>query len=382
MDTTRRFDLAVVGGGLQGGLIALGVLAHDPRRRVAVIDREARPGGNHTWCLHASDVPAAARPWVEPLIAQRWSGYDVRFPTHARNVSSRYSAVTSERFAAHLLATFARHRDSELLLCRGVRHIGADAVVLDDGSTLHATLVVDARGPQQDGFGPCGFQKFLGLELELEDAHGLAQPLLMDATVPQLGGYRFFYVLPMSPTRLLVEDTRFSLDGELDSEALRHAVRSYAARFGKLARVVREETGVLPMPLAGAPPAPQGSPLLAGYRGGFFHPATGYSFPMALRLAQHIATRAPEQVFDRALLALHAAHAAQFRYAARLNRLLFRGFAPEDMWRAFERFYRLPEALIQRFYALQLSHVDRARVLLGRPPTGIRLGAALAAVRP
>ena len=48
------------------------------------------------------------------------------------------------------------------------------------------------------------------------------------------------------------------------------------------------------------------------------------------------------------------------------------------MWRVFERFYRLPDALIHRFYAMQLSFADRARILLGRPPGGLKLAAALA----
>jgi lycopene beta-cyclase len=48
------------------------------------------------------------------------------------------------------------------------------------------------------------------------------------------------------------------------------------------------------------------------------------------------------------------------------------------MWRVFERFYRLPEDLIERFYALSLSLPDRARILVGRPPRGFSIARALA----
>ena len=41
------------------------------------------------------------------------------------------------------------------------------------------------------------------------------------------------------------------------------------------------------------------------------------------------------------------------------------------------RFYRLPEAVIRRFYALELTAMDRARILVGRPPRGMSLRAAL-----
>ena len=167
----------------------------------------------------------------------------------------------------------------------------------------------------------------------------------------------------------------------LDLDAARAAVRGYSARFGTARRVLREETGVLPMPWDGAHDTPAGSPLSAGYAGGFFHPATGYSFPVALRLAEHIGARAPHGVFGRDLAAFCRAHAGQARYAEQLNRLLFHAFAPADMWHVFERFYRMPDPLIHRFYALALTPIDRARILSGRPPRGINLFAALAGGR-
>ena len=56
-------------------------------------------------------------------------------------------------------------------------------------------------------------------------------------------------------------------------------------------------------------------------------------------------------------------------------------FAPADMWHVFERFYRMPDPLVHRFYALALTPIDRARILSGRPPRGINLFAALSAGR-
>jgi lycopene beta-cyclase len=56
--------------------------------------------------------------------------------------------------------------------------------------------------------------------------------------------------------------------------------------------------------------------------------------------------------------------------------MLFRAAKPSERWRVLERFYRLPEALIARFYADRLTLADRARILAGRPP--VPLGRALA----
>jgi lycopene beta-cyclase len=53
---------------------------------------------------------------------------------------------------------------------------------------------------------------------------------------------------------------------------------------------------------------------------------------------------------------------------------------PQSRWTVFERFYRLPEATITRFYSMDLTMGDRVRLLVGRPPQGLSIRAALAEV--
>ena len=76
----RPFDCAVVGGGLQGTLVALAWLVRRPAARVALVERACGIASERTWCFHDDDLPAEARAFVEPLIEQRWAGYEVRFP--------------------------------------------------------------------------------------------------------------------------------------------------------------------------------------------------------------------------------------------------------------------------------------------------------------
>jgi lycopene beta-cyclase len=374
-----HFDLVLVGGGLQNGLIALSALHNNPGCRIALIEAEPELGGNHTWCVHAEDVPERARVWFERLIVKRWSGYDVRFPGFTRTLSSPYAVVTSTHFARVVRAAVGTSAGSLVLTGKRAVRISAHAVELDDGSVHHGKLVVDARGPDPAAAGSrSGFQKFVGLELRTETAHGVSRPLLMDATCSQHDGFRFFYVLPLAEDRLLVEETRFSRSAALDVPAAHSAVRAYAAGLAPIAECLREERGVLPMPWADAAALRTwASPLTAGYRGGYFHPATGYSLPAALRVANLIGTQMTFALSGDDWRAFQRRHRAQVLYARQLNRLLFTGFAERDMWCVFERFYRLPEDLIARFYAQSLSVTDRARVLLGRPPRGFSLSRAL-----
>lgn len=378
-------ELLLVGGGLQNSLIALAALRAQPRLRVTMLERAATVGGNHTWCFHAGDVPASLAGVVGAITAYRWDGYAVRFPGRERILREPYAGTSSAALAAAVHEAFARGAHATLRCGVTARAVGAGRVELDTGEVLTADLVVDARGP---GPGPapgpapapdprCGYQKFAGVELELARAHGLPRPVLMDATVPQLGGFRFFYILPLASDRVLVEDTTFAREPSLDPERLERGCLRYAAAAGlAVTRVIRTERGVLAMPWEG-PREPPSRPLRAGYGGGWFHPATGYSFPIAARLAAFIAPRRPAEVVGDELAALWWAHARQRRFCHRLNRLVFRWFAEGQEWRAFERFYRLPAPVIRRFYALETTAGDRARILLGRPPRGLSLRARL-----
>ena len=368
------FDYLLVGGGLQNALIALAVWAKRPGARLCLIERSAEVGGNHLWCFHAADLGRAGETLVAPLVARRWPSYSVRFPSFERTLESPYAAVTSAALARVVREAFADRNGSELRLEQSVTSVSEHGAVLASGEAISARLVIDARGPEaHTNEHVIGYQKFVGLELELARPTELSEPIVMDATVKQEDGFRFVYTLPLSPTRVLVEDTYFSDHEGLDRSKLNERALAYAHGLGlDVARISREETGILPLTAAAHAPRAS-SPFRAGYAGGFFHPTTGYSFPIAMRLALHIAEREPEAVFDDAFGALVREHARQQRYACLLNRLLFQAVPSEARRNVLERFYRLPEASIARFYALATTPLDRARILCGRPPRGLSL---------
>jgi lycopene beta-cyclase len=375
MKMTRSFDYVLVGGGLQSALVALALRARRPASTIAVVEKDAVLGGNHTWSFHGTDVPARALGWLEPLVAHRWPAHDVVFPGLRRTIAQAYASIPSVRLDASLRAALASSPGSAVFTGSPVANVEARSVTLADGRVLEARLVVDARGPQALAFEKgAGYQKFLGLELAVGAALGLERPCLMDATVAQTDGFRFVYTLPLAADRVLVEDTYFSDSADLDVDRLRTRVLEYArARGWPDPRVLREETGVLPLPWRGPLPRPKAPPLRAGYGGGWFHPVTGYSLPVAVRLAEHVADHQAEEVFGPDLDRLAGEHRRQARFGRLLNRLMFGAYPPPDRWRVLERFYRLPEATIARFYALRLRLVDVARLVGGRPPAGLSL---------
>lgn len=369
-------DVIIAGGGLAGGLIALRLRAFRPSLDILVLEAGPVLGGVHTWSCFESDLTPAIRDWLEPMVGHRWAGYSVRFPGYERQLTTPYLSIPSSRFASHVAAELG----ASVRLNTAVADLNANIAMLADGTTLTAPLIIDARGPTG---GPLvlGWQKFLGQEVELAAPHGLAAPIVMDATVDQLDGYRFLYTLPLSPTRLIIEDTRYS-DGEaLDKNALRADIADYAAQQGwSIAAVVREEDGVLPIALGGDIRAwwdASGSAASVGLRAALFHPVTGYSLPDAARLADEIAALPQlDTASVRAAIRQRSISTWEERgYFRLLNRMLFRACAPELRYRVLGRFYRLRQPLVERFYAARPTLADKARILTGKPP--VPIGAAL-----
>jgi len=376
-------EYLLAGGGLQNSLIALALLEQRPDTRLLLIEREPQLGGNHTWCFHTGDVPAQARPWMDRLVVKRWACHDVCFPRHRRRLQQEYSAVTSARLH-EVVSERVRRAPHARLLRASVRATEPGGVTLEDGTRRRGQLVIDARGPTRHPATPArAVQKFLGLELQVAPGGVPEFPVLMDATVEQIDGFRFVYLLPWATDRVLLEDTYYSTSAELDRSSIARRILDYAEQRGMVVqRVLREESGVLPLPLRPELPSATRGLILAGYAGGLFHPTTGYSLPVAVRFALHIASRPARAALDTGYADWIAGHRRQVRYAVWLNRLLFEAFAPEHRRHVLERFYRLPPATIRRFYALETTPLDRARILCGKPPTGFSLSRLLAGGHP
>ncbi|MFC7208604.1 lycopene beta-cyclase CrtY [Comamonas endophytica] len=364
-----------MGGGLANGLIARRLKEAHPGMRVLLLEAGPALGGNHTWSFHAADLAPAQRAWIAPLVAHRWPAHDVMFPGYQRRLAGDYCSVTSERFDAALRQVPGL---SVRLNC-AVESVAPDSVRLADGGMLRARSVIDARGTPPAHLA-LRFQKFLGQELRLAAPHGLTAPVLMDATVDQVDGYRFVYLLPFTADTLLVEDTVYADGAELPRERLRRHIADYvAARGWRVAALLREEEGVLPIALAGDAEAlwraAQGVPR-AGLAAALFHPTTGYSLPQALRLADALAAL-PRSTWDdpaRVFAAVRAQaldHWNSTGFFRLLNRMLFLAAAPAARRAVMQRFYRLPAPLVARFYAGQSTLADKARILTGRPPVPV-----------
>ena len=340
--TGRRVDIAIVGGGLAGGLIALALHRRDPAVPIALIEQGETLGGNHRWSWFSSDLDTEGANLLARFRTNGWDGYEVRFPAYRRDLATRYNSLSSAEFDA------------------GLRREHAPALT-------------------------GGWQVFMGRHLKTAQPHGIKRPVIMDATVEQLGGYRFVYVLPLGADELFVEDTYYQDTPELDRGVLSGRIDRYCLQHGFEGEILGGETGVLPVVTGGDFGAWQREVGIegvgrAGARGGFLHPLTSYTMPFAVNTALAVAVEA--ELPGNQLAALLAARGRRqwkrTRFYRLLGAMLFDAAEPTERYRVFERFYRLREGLIERFYAARPTLADRARVLAGKPP--VPVGRALAAL--
>ncbi|MFM9852378.1 MAG: lycopene beta-cyclase CrtY [Sphingomonadaceae bacterium] len=367
-------DIAIIGGGLGGGLIALALAEKRPELDVRLIDAGAVLGGNHLWSFFDSNIAPEDRWLIEPLICHRWDHYDIMFPAHERTFDAAYNSIESRAFDKVLRARIA----AEKIIKARVTSLGRDTVTFDDGTTLSARHVIDARGPGDLSTLEVGWQKFVGEALTISGGHGLTRPIVMDATVDQIDGYRFVYCLPFDAETVFIEDTYYSDSPDLDVETVRNRIADYAAAHSwQIAARGHKEAGVLPVVVSGDFDRYWNSSgadtAKAGLRAGMFHPTTGYSLPDAVRLA----TAMPALVdldgpaFVRAVKAMARETWKRGGFYRTLDTMLFHAADPDDRYKVLERFYRLSPALISRFYSGTTTIGDKIRVLSGKPPVSI-----------
>jgi len=376
----KTADLILVGGGLANTLIALRLADAQPELRVLLLEQDTGIGGNHTWSFHGTDLRPAQRKWLEPLVQYSWDHYAVRFPNRARTLAGSYHSITTAR-----LQEVAEHKLGDRIRTQAnVAEIYPDEVVLTDGTRLQAQAVIDGRGPRSSSHLDVRFQKFVGQVVCLDSPHGLGGPIIMDATVVQDDGYRFFYSLPLDAHTLLIEDTRYSDTPIVPRADYAEAIRQYAVLQGwNISRILHEEDGVLPITLGGDIQAywDTGPPVArAGLQAALFHPATGYSLPNAVGLADELAAVhdwSAANVYNLTRATSERLWSATGFYRV-LNRMLFLAAAAPERRHVLERFYGLNAALIARFYAGSNTLPDKLRILLGKPP--VKLERAFAAV--
>jgi lycopene beta-cyclase len=282
----RPYDFIFAGGGLAGMSLAWNLVRGPfPDARILLLDKEPKRKNDRTWC-YWSDTPGD----FDSLAAHVWGRMRFSHPKASLEIplgDYRYRMIRGADFYRFLTGRLAEYPgvkweygeiqsvsdgvDSAEVALPGRRY---------RGRWVFNSLIGPGDLPREAGRHIFLKQHFLGWELETpQDAFRPSAFTMFDFRTPQSGAMRFFYVLPTSSRRALVEYTLFS-ERVLEEAEYQDALRAYLREVLGVDRyeVAATEFGIIPMTDYPFPRRLGRRIMAIGTRGGRVKPSTGFAF--------------------------------------------------------------------------------------------------------
>jgi lycopene beta-cyclase len=365
MAREKNHGLLIAGGGVAGSLAALAMARLRPEVPMIFVSEAGDLAAERTHILLDQGLSEEERALASPLIEKSWDAHYVSFPNGSRKLKLRCHAITGARVDAAVREAL---RPEQIRAEDRIVAVRDRSLLLHGGETLAGDGALDARSWAHQTTLELGWRKTLARTYRFTAPHRVDLPVAVDATLDGEGGAGFFACIPFDERTLRIERVEVRAAPELDEAAAGVRIDSYVAKrgWGGGEMVVGEESSAAPLALGGDFGAYWriGGARVAklGARGGFFHPATGSTFPDALRTAllltrqRDFSGEALHDLFEEQAVALWRKR----EYYRAFNQLLLQ---PNGGDAVLEGLYGLDAALVGRFFAEELGLFDRRRVM-------------------
>ncbi len=282
------YEFIIAGGGAAGlGLAYEMVMSSLRGKRILVVDRDNKDRNDRTWCFW-SEQPTR----FDHLAYRTWDQIEIVSPDYQETFDIRpyqYRMIRGLDFYQAVRRSLGEVPGVEI-------RQGRVGEIKDTKDRQGVQVMIDERPyaaqwafdsvfkPSDYIGGPKGYhslkQHFKGWEIETPtDSFDPRVVTLFDFRTPQKGSMRFFYILPLSRRRALVEYTLFSADLLKDRE-YDQAIAEYLENSRRISnyRIDAVEKGIIPM--TDLPFRRRlGSRVMAiGTKGGLVKPSSGYAF--------------------------------------------------------------------------------------------------------
>ena len=282
----ESYDFIIAGGGA-AGLSLAHHLAHGPLgdRSILIVDRSAKDRNDRTWCFW-TDRPTC----FDGIVYRSWDSLRFAAEDFQRTIPLapyRYQMIRGIDFYRFVQQDLAARPNVEFLqgTVQRIEDHPNKVRVWVDGSEVQGRWAFDSRfdcsrpGPPRPGYHRL-LQQFRGYEIETpESRFDPSTPTFLDFRTPQNGHPRFFYLLPLSERRALVEYVACSPDPLLPGEA-EAAFEGYVGAVLGIDsyQILAREGGVSPMTDQPFPRRIGQSVLTIGVGAGRIKPSTGFAF--------------------------------------------------------------------------------------------------------
>jgi len=379
---SEAFDLVILGGGCAGLSLSMALAAQGGRApRTLVIESRTEYTNDRTWCFWKD--PSAPAPYPSQ---HRWQTMRVANAGHSVLLdcgSTPYQMVAAQDFYAAAQASI--DRQPNMVLRRGTSVVGEpshnDGVwnIRTSSGQVTARSVVDTRPPQlprRDG--ATLWQSFYGHEIECSVAVFDPSSLdLMNFLPPDARDVAFVYVLPVTPTRALVELTVFGATPLAPRQLRARLDAALAQRVGAAPfTTLRSEHGILPMGLHEVPRPAHKSFAKVGVMAGGARPSTGFAFQRIQRWAGECANA----LVSRGHPVAHSPDPLPLRVMDQIFLDVLRAEPHRGGAIFFSLFSRADPARVIRFLSGDAGVADSLAVVAAMPVVPF-VGAALAMTR-
>lgn len=377
-----RYDMVLLGGGCASLslLVRLIQSGQCKDKRFLVIDASDKKSNDRTWCYWEKGTG-----YFEDVVHHRWTSLDVK--NHNIELpleldSYQYKMIRGLDFYQHcheILQASAQVDFWSTKLSGASFEKGKLTMLVEDESEsmeMEAELVFNSipglSGEYANAPGVVNLlQHFKGLIIETtEHQFDPTHANLMDFRTDQQHGTTFFYVLPLSNNRALVEYTLFS-PALLSTEQYDEALKEYITNTLGIEnyRIVEEEFGIIPMTNYRFQFYDRGL-FNIGTAGGQTKGSSGYTFQFIQKRTTQIASLLTSTTYwsgiEKKLIAVGETPARFHFYDHVLLNVLYYNYLPGN--RVFTRlFERNPAHKVFRFLDNETTLPEEVKIISSLP---------------
>ena len=295
-------DITIIGGGCSG--LSLGYYyakENIGNKKIIILEERDKYSNDKSWCfwleknsdfIHRDIIKKTWKVW-------RFSNSKTIYKHKSSNFE--YCFIPSEEFYNKTTEAIYKDERQTLLLNEKVKTIDfteTNSYIHTENHVLKSKVVIDTRPILKDeSIEAPVYQIFFGQEIESADnLFNSSEAGLMEDF--QSSGERigFLYILPFSNNRALLEYTIFST-AFIKPEYLKDCLENnLSIRNIKQYKILRSESGVLPMGLKVSTWNSKDLYLRAGIASGNLRSSTGYGFLRIQRWAKYVASNLSKNI--------------------------------------------------------------------------------------
>ena len=281
----EKYDYIICGAGLSGLILASRIFEDRffDDKNILLIDKDLKSSVNKTWCFWETGNSV----WKD-YIVKSWDTVIFKSKGFKKEKSLKnysYKMIKSKFFLDSIINKIKQANNFDFFQDEIVDFVESENNVLvkTKSNQFLANNVfnscVDIDEIKSKTSYPFLLQHFLGWTIETkESVFNEKKATIMDFSIDQKDETRFFYVLPLSDKKALIEFTVFSKDllkkDEYELELIKYIKSLKIDKY----KIIEDEFGVIPMTCYPFERKNTSKILNIGTAGGWTKPSSGYTF--------------------------------------------------------------------------------------------------------